>query len=328
MLPCRNAAKHLAQAIHGLRMQTFRDFEVVAVDDCSTDETRNILERWAAEDRRVRIVDTDGIGVALALRVGSERCRGELLARADADDVTHPRRFADQVDLFEARPDVAAVGTHVRYFPREDVGWGARRYQSWLNSLAEPEDLARDMFVECPIAHPTLMVRRQAFEAVGGYRANGWPEDYDLILRFHASGARLANVPRVRHFWRESRERASRTDPRYSPASFRNCKIYYLRRCVPQSRDAVYVWGAGRVGKEFARAVVREGAQLRGFFDIDPRKIGQNIYGAPVLDAAEAGTRREAYLLVAVGAPGARALIRDELGEAGLKEPLDFCCVA
>ena len=328
MLPCRNAAKHLAQAIHGVRMQAFRDFEVVAVDDGSTDETRSVLERWAAEDRRVRIIDTDGIGVALALRAGSELCRGELLARADADDVAHPRRFADQVDLLDARPGVAAVGAHVRYFPREDVGWGARRYQTWLNGLAEPEDLARDMFVECPIAHPTLIARREAFEAVGGYQANGWPEDYDLVLRLHASGARLANVPRVLHFWRESHARASRTDPDYSPDAFRRCKVHYLRRCLPQSRDAVYVWGAGRVGKEFARAVASEGSELRGFFDIDPRKIGQQVYGVPVLDAAEAITRRDAYLLVAVGAPGARALIRDELREAGFEEPRDFCCVA
>ncbi len=304
------------------------DFEVIAVDDGSTDYTLSLLQRWAGEDPRVRIVQTKGVGVAEALRVGSEMCRGEFLARADADDFIHPCRFADQVDLFDAKPEVAVVGTHVRYFPRESVGWGARRYQSWLNSLAEPESLARDVFVECPIAHPTLMARRDVFEAVGGYQTNGWPEDYDLVLRFHASGARLANVPRVRHFWRESRERASRTDPSYSAEAFRRCKVHYLRRCVPQSRDAVYVWGAGRVGKGFARAVESGGAKLRGFFDIDPRKIGQTIYDAPVLDAAEASGRRDAYLLVAVGAPGARALIRDELGAAGLEEPRDFCCVA
>jgi glycosyltransferase involved in cell wall biosynthesis len=328
LLPCRNAAEHLVQAIQSLRLQTLRDFEVVAVNDGSMDNTRSILERWAEEDQRVRIVDSYGIGVARALRLGSEMCRGELLARADADDVAHPRRFADQVELLDARPDVAAVGTHVRYFPREAVGWGARRYQSWLNGLAEPDSLARDMFVECPLAHPTLMVRREALDAVGGYRANGWPEDYDLVLRLHASGARLANVPKVRHFWREGDERASRTDPSYSAEAFRRCKIHYLRRCLPQSRDAVYVWGAGRVGKEFARAVARAGAELRGFFDIDPRKIGQRVYGAPVYDAAEADSRRDAYLLVAVGAPGARDLIRAELREAGLNEPFDFCCVA
>jgi glycosyltransferase involved in cell wall biosynthesis len=309
-------------------MQTLGDFEVVAVDDGSTDDTRDILERWASEDRRVRIVETEGVGIPSALRRGSEFCRGELLARADADDVAHPRRLAEQVAMMETRPGVAAVGTHVRYFPFQEVGLGARRYQAWLNQLSEPESLARDIFVECPIAHPTLMVRRAALEAVGGYRWNDWPEDYDLVLRLHSWGARLANVPQVLHFWRERDGRASRTDPRYSSEAFRRCKLHYLERCVPRCREAVYIWGAGRVGKEFARAVAEDGAEVRGFFDIDPRKIGQEVHGAPVLDAGEAGERRDAYLLVAVGAPGARDLIREELATSGLTEPQDYCCVA
>lgn len=309
-------------------MQTLRDYEVVAVNDGSTDGTREVLEGWAAEDRRVRIVDTEGVGLASALRLGSRFCRGDLVARADADDVAHPRRLAEQVALLEARPGLTAVGTRVRYFPHTQVGLGARRYQDWLNGLSTPESLARDIFVECPIAHPTLMVRRDAFEAVGGYQSNGWPEDYDLVLRLHAAGACLANVPKVLHFWREGDRRTSRTDGRYSATAFRRCKVHYLRRCVPRCRDAVYVWGAGRVGKEFARLVADEGTELHGFFDIDPKKIGQEISCAPVLDAREASERRDAYLLVAVGAPGARELIREELAESGLEEPSDYCCVA
>ncbi|MGD8867713.1 MAG: glycosyltransferase [Gemmatimonadales bacterium] len=328
LLPCRNAADHLPQAIQSLRMQTLPDFEVVAVNDGSTDGTGDVLERWAVDDRRVRVIDTEGVGLAAALRLGSGFCRGDLLARADADDVAHPRRLAQQVSLLDARPEVDAVGTHVRYFPRPQVGLGARRYQSWLNRLSEPESLARDIFVECPIAHPTLMLRRDVFEAVGGYRANGWPEDYDLVLRLHALGRRLANVPKVLHFWRESEGRASHTDPRYAPEAFRQCKVHYLKRCEPRCREAVYVWGAGRVGKEFARAVVHGGTELRGFYDIDPKKIGQEVYGAPVRDAAEVGERREAYLLVAVGTPGARDLIREELAAEGFEEPGDFRCVA
>lgn len=328
LLPCRNAADHLPQAIQSLRMQTLPDFEVIAVNDGSTDGTGDVLERWATDDRRVRIIDTDGVGLAAALRLGSELCRGELLARADADDVAHPRRLAHQVSLLDARPEVDAVGTHVRYFPHPEVGLGARRYQAWLNRLSEPESIARDMFVECPIAHPTLMLRREVFEAVGGYRANGWPEDYDLVLRLHASGGRLANVPKVLHFWREGEGRASRTDRRYSAEAFRKCKIHYLKRCEPRCREAVYVWGAGRVGKEFARAVVDGGTELLGFYDIDPKKIGQKVYGVPVWDAAEVGERRAAYLLVAVGAPGARDLIREELAVVGMEEPRDYRCVA
>lgn len=328
LLPCHDAAEHLGQAIRSLTLQTFRDFEVVAVNDGSADGTGEALEGWAAKDDRVRVVHLEHLGLAGALQEGARLCRGELLARADADDFAHPRRFAKQIEFLSAHPEIAAVGTQVRYFPHEDVGWGARRYQEWLNGLSDPESIARDVFVECPIAHPTLMVRRSVFEQVGGYRVNGWPEDYDLILRLHVAGARLANVPRVLHFWREGNHRASRIDPRYAPEAFRSCKIHYLRESCLKGHDAVNIWGAGRVGKDFARALKDEGVELRGFFDIDPRKIGQQIYGAPVRDAQNVANHRDTYLLVAVGAAGARELIREQLDRAGFEEPRDYRCAA
>jgi glycosyltransferase involved in cell wall biosynthesis len=328
LLPCRDAADYLPQAINGLRMQTFRDFEVVAMNDGSADNTADLLERWAARDDRVRVVHLERVGLMAALQTGVGLCRGALLARADADDVAHPSRFAEQVEYLDSRPEVAAVGTQVRYFPWGAVGWGARRYQAWLNELTEPEIVARDAFVECPIAHPTLMVRRYAFEKIGGYQTKAWPEDYDLVLRLHTSGARLANVPRVLHFWREGSHRMSRSDPRYAPDAFRRCKVHYLRLSLLDGRDSVRVWGAGRVGKDFARALAEDGIQVRGFFDIDPRRIGQKIYGVPVEDAEAIARFRDVYLLVAVGAAGARALIREQLTQAGLEEPKDYCCVA
>jgi NADH/NAD ratio-sensing transcriptional regulator Rex len=90
----------------------------------------------------------------------------------------------------------------------------------------------------------------------------------------------------------------------------------------------VNIWGAGRVGKDFARALADEGVKIRGFFDIDPRKIGQQIYGAPVRDAQDVIRHRDTYLLVAVGAAGARELIRGQLDRAGFSEPEDYRCAA
>lgn len=329
LLPCRDAAEHLPQAIRSLQWQTYQGYEVIAVDDGSRDGTGDVLERWAERDKRVRVIRLAGEGLPDALRAGSDHCRGQLLARADADDVIHPRRFAEQVKLLESRADVSMVGTGVRYFPRDEVGWGARRYERWLNKMNEPGILARDVFVECPIAHPTMMMRRAVFDEVNGYQANGWPEDYDLVLRLHVAGKRLANVPRVLHFWRESDDRASRTDPRYSAGSFRRCKIHYLRESILKDHETVNVWGAGRVGKDFARALAKNaGVRVRAFYDIDPRKIGQEIQGAPVREARNIERDCDGYLLVAVGAPGARELIREQLERAGFEEPRDYCCVA
>ncbi len=138
----------------------------------------------------------------------------------------------------------------------------------------------------------------------------------------------MANVPRVLHYWRERDGRASRRDPRYSADAFRRCKIHFLRRGRLSGHESVDIWGAGRVGKAFARTLAEHGIHVRDFFDIDPRKIGQRINGARVRDAHEVGDPGGGYLLVAVGSNGARELIRAQLAELGMREPRDYRCVA
>ncbi|MBI4545416.1 MAG: glycosyltransferase, partial [Gemmatimonadetes bacterium] len=208
LLPCHNAVEHLSQAIASLEAQIFRDFEVLAVDDGSMDGTFNLLFDWAQRDGRVRVLRTQWRGLVPALASALSIARAELVARMDADDVADPMRLERQVELLAQRPDIAACGTGIRYFPDALVRDGARRYEQWLNALSEPDDIARDIFVECPLAHPTLLIRRAALLAAGGYRDMGWPEDYDLVLRLWAAGCRLANVPQVLHHWRERPDRA------------------------------------------------------------------------------------------------------------------------
>lgn len=328
LLPCRDAAAHLPEAIESIAVQSFTDFEVIALDDGSRDATPDLLADWAGSDERVRVLRTAGRGLVAALSLGMDAAGGALVARMDADDIAAPDRVARQVAFLAERLEIAACGTGVRYFPRDVVRDGARRYESWLNSLAEPEQLGRDIFVESPIAHPTFMARREAVEQVGGYRDRGWPEDYDLVLRLWAAGHRLGNVPAVLHRWRERPDRLSRTDPRYSPAAFRRCKVHFLRATLLRGRDGAVVWGAGPVGKEFGRELLRQGTPLRAFVDLDPRKIGQEIHGAPVLRPDGVDACRGALVLAAVGSPGAREEIRHDLRSRGWRELEDFVAVA
>lgn len=328
LLPCRDAAAYLCDAAASLSAQTFGDFEVIAVDDGSVDGTWELLLEWADRDSRVRPVRLERRGLVPALAAALSEAGGSLVARMDADDVAEPDRFEAQVDLLQAQPEVAACGTHVRYFPREAVREGALRYERWLNSLSTPASVERDIFVECPLAHPTLMARRPALLEVGGYRDEAWPEDYDLVLRLWQAGHRLANVPRVLLHWRESPERASRTEPRYTPGAFRRCKVQYLARTLAAGRDGVVVWGAGPVGKAFARELRAQRLRLRAFVDLDPRKIGQEIHGVPVIAPAEIDRYRGALAVAAVGSPGAREDIRAALDGAGWREMIDYCAVA
>ncbi len=318
--------------VESLLAQTEPSFELLAVEDGSRDETPARLHAWAGRDGRVRVIDGAGLGIVDALRRAVEVAHGHFLARMDADDVAHPERLAAQLALLESRPGLAGCGTGIRFFPRSALGSGYRRYERWLNGLTEPADVARDLFVECPIAHPTLVLRRGAFDAIGGYRAVEWPEDYDLVLRLHAAGLQLANVDRPLLDWRVHSRRLSVTSERYATSAFQRCKAHYLVRAfLPPGREIV-IWGAGRVGKGFARRFAeQEGAPpIEAFVDLDPRKIGQVIHGAPVLDPGELTDRLSpaTYVLVAVGSPGARAQIRDALDAMGLRETERYRAVA
>jgi glycosyltransferase involved in cell wall biosynthesis len=328
LLPCYNAALTLPDAIASIEQQTFRDYEVLAVDDGSTDATPALLHRWRERDRRVTLLSQAHAGIVAALTRALEAASGEIAARMDADDVAHPQRLTRQLQLLDNDSGLVACGTGVRYFPAEAVRDGARRYEQWLNTIQSSADVAREIFVECPIAHPTLCLRRTALDAVAGYADRGWPEDYDLVLRLFAAGLLLANVPEVLLDWREQPRRASRVEARYQPDAFRRCKVHYLRRTPLAEKNGVLVWGAGPVGKAFARELTAQGSVVRAFVELDARKIGQTIHGAPVVAPDRLACYRDALAVAAVGQPNARAEIRAALAAAGWREGVDFIAVA
>lgn len=327
LLPCRDATPYLPECIASLEAQAFTDFEVIAVDDGSVDGTDAELDAWAKRDARVQVERMAGGGIVAALRRGLELARADRIARMDADDIAHPERFALQMRLLDEQP-VTGCGTQVRYFPRAAVKHGALRYEAWINASLDPSDVARDVFVECPIPHPTLMVTRAALDDVGGYRDRGWPEDYDLVLRLWAAGYALGKVPRVLLDWREGATRLSRRDARYDLDAFRRCKLHYLSHTLLSETREVVVCGAGPVGKSIARALAARGFAIRAFVDLDPRKVGQTIHGAPVIDYASLGAPDGAFTLAAVAGDAARARIRATLVAAGYTEMRDFCAVA
>lgn len=339
LMPVRDAAATLPTAIRSLGRQALEDFEVVAVDDGSTDASGAILDAWAARDPRVRVLHEPARGLPAALNQGLDACRAPLVARMDADDAMLPDRLAAQVAALVADPSLDVAGCGVRSFPRSRVGEGFRRYERWLGRLRSPEDHAREVFVESPIAHPSVLARRSVLVDAGGYRDLDWPEDYDLWLRLLEDGRRFAKVSAVLHLWRERPDRATRTDARYSKAAFTRCRAHFLARRLRREQALqptdppvrVVLWGAGPTGKGLAKALRHEGIEPVAFVDIDAKKIGRRPAGIPVVgvDAleslrAEGPTR----VLVSVARRGARDVIRPQLESRGWIEGEDYLAVA
>jgi cellulose synthase/poly-beta-1,6-N-acetylglucosamine synthase-like glycosyltransferase len=327
-MPVHNGGEHLYEAMASLLSQSFADFEIVAVDDGSTDDSAARLEAWCVDDGRVRLIRQEHAGIVAALERGRAEARGRYLARMDADDVAEPERLRRQLELMEAEPTLAGCGCGVRYSPADQVRDGARRYERWINAAVTPDEIEASIFVECPLAHPTFFMSAKAVQSVGGYRERGWPEDYDLVLRMWRAGASFGKVPDVLHRWREGPDRLSRAHASYTPGAFLDCKVHHLTATLlPEGRDAV-IWGAGPVGKTLSRALDARGRKVAAFVELDPRKIGQEIHGAPVLDTESALRLRGPLHLPAVGQAGARTRITALLTDAGMLVLDDFVAVA
>ncbi|HEV7499571.1 MAG TPA: glycosyltransferase, partial [Vicinamibacteria bacterium] len=311
-----------------LSAQTLDDHEVIAVDDHSADGSRVLLEAVAGHDRRLRVLDNPGTGLVSALNAAAAAARAPLLARMDADDISHPERLRRQVERLDAEPDLDVLGTRVRLFGGAWQNDGMRSYVDWLNGLLDHESITRDLFVESPLAHPSVMMRAALLARLGGYRAFDGPEDYDLWLRAFAAGARFATLAEVLLDWRDGPDRLTRTDPRYAAASFRAVKIRALEAGPLAFRRPAVVWGAGPVGKGWSRALSARGHRVAAFVEVHPGRLGQRIHGAPVVPVDDAAATAGALHLAAVGRPGAREEIRRQAARLGLREGRDLIAVA
>jgi len=199
LMPVYNAELYVAEAVESILAQTFTDFELITIDDGSTDRSSRILEGYAGLDSRIRLVSRPNTGIVGALNEGASMARGEIIARMDADDVSMPERFAKQFEYLLAHPDCHAAGSRVLLIDPE----GAPICEINEERSHEEIDRAHMSRRTGAITHPAVMMRREALHAVGGYRQEClWAEDFDLLLRLAEIG-RLANLPEMLLKYRE-----------------------------------------------------------------------------------------------------------------------------
>ena len=328
LLPVHNGEPFLREALDSVVGQTLTDFECIIVDDGSNDGSARVAEEYAYRDTRIRVLTSARRrGLVAALRAAAEVSRAPYLARMDADDVALPTRLARQVDTLDRREDIAMVGSRARYASADEGSAALARYVEWQNSLIEPDDIRRDLFVESPLIHPTVLMRRGDLEAVGGYQDRGWPEDYDLWMRILLSGREAAKLPEVLLLWRDHELRLTRRAPMYRLEQFRQLKWHYITRSWLRAGEPVQVCGAGPTGRWWVRQLQRTGFVVPAVVDVDPRRVGRRCRGVPIV-GHDAVRRDRGRLLAAVASWRARVEIRKHLERSGLVDGQDFLAVA
>jgi glycosyltransferase involved in cell wall biosynthesis len=327
LLPVFDAAETLPTCLRSIQRQTDSDWECVVVDDGSSDRGITVAREFAATDPRFQLFVRPHRGLVPTLIDGVERCRGRFVARMDADDWMHRDRIAAQCAALEGNLALAAVGCRVRLFPRRDLRDGMRAYEQWLNSIDSPRSIREEAFVECPIAHPTLMIRREILIA-HPYRDRGWAEDYDLVLRLLAAGCELDVVPRKLLAWRDGPERLSRTSATYTISRFTDCKAAHLANSFLANSNHYALWGYGSTGRSLQNALRKRGKRPSAILELHPGRIGNAIAGAPVVQPEEWLRAPDQRLVVSVAGARARAEIRGVLDQAGLSDGIDYVCAA
>jgi glycosyltransferase involved in cell wall biosynthesis len=308
-MPCYNCGDTVGQAFDSLLAQTCTDFEVMAVDDGSTDETAGVLAEYAQRDSRIRIVSIEHGGVIAAANAAINSARGRYIARMDADDISLPERLAAQSRMLDMDQSIGLVGCRVRFGGCRASCAGYAHYVDWTNTILTADDISLNRFVEFPVPNPSIMYRRECIDEYGPYLDGDFPEDYELLLRWLEAGVRMAKVDEELMIWNDPPMRLSRTHPRYDVDAFYRIKTEYLARWLAENNPhhpTVHILGSGRTTRKRADLLLDHGIEFAAYYDIDPRKIGHVVNGVMVVDRKDISAPGEAFCLPYVASRGAR----------------------
>lgn len=312
LLPFRNAEETLAECLDSIALQTLEVYELIAVNDGSTDGSVQVVKDYHQRLNHLRLVNNPNPGLVNALNLGLSVCQTELVARMDADDIMYPTRLQRHIEHFKNDQNLVLSATQVKLFPEEAIQGGYKNYIRWQNACVSPDDIKSNLYVESPIAHPSVCFRHSVVTHLGGYKNGDFPEDYELWLRLNQQHHKMEKIPEVLLNWRESTNRTSRVDPRYSRSAFDQLRAVYLidEPLFAKHHDRFVIWGAGVKTRKRTRLLRQLGVQPLAWIDVDKKKIGKRLENIPVYAPDYLQTRSyKVFVLIYVTNRGAREQI-------------------
>ena len=325
VLPVFNADRTIARAVHSILDQTLHEIEVIVVDDGSTDATAAVVRE--IRDPRLRLIQCEHRGVAVATNAATELAVAPIIARMDADDFSYPQRLQKQLQLLH-KQNLDVVGCQVRILNElSSISLSMNRYERWINEeTLDGEQISALRFVEFPLVNPTILARRGYFEME--FRDSDVPEDYDLMLRAAAQGMRFGKVNEVLFDWTDHPGRLTRNDSRYTLDAFMRCRQSHLLAGPLRDVGCVDLWGAGETGKHWLRWLKTQNIHVRRGYDINDRKVNNTIHGVRISHPTEMPAADGTPLIIAVGAENARTLTQPQIVSRGYMSGVDAWFVA
>jgi glycosyltransferase involved in cell wall biosynthesis len=321
--PFKNTTAYLDEMLTSVLNQTYQNWELLIVDDHSTDNSFELVNSYTASDSRIKLYTNPQSGIITALREAYLRSTGVFITRMDSDDIMSSNKLESMVkDLQCSGTGNVALGL-VKYFSADGIGAGFQNYENWLNDLTKSGKNYQDLYKECVIPSPCWMVYREDFEKVGGFTSDQYPEDYDLVFRFFSNGLNCIPSQNILHHWRDYSTRASRTDKNYADNTFMDLKLDYFLKLHRIESKPLVVWGAGAKGKTIAKVLSDNDVPFHWVCD-NPKKIGKEIYGKIMLGFHVIDELENAQNIITVANQNAQKEIKQFFEKRGKQSMTDY----
>ena len=323
LIPAKNESAFLEDCLISIQNQSYENWEAIIVDDHSSDNTVEIIEKFSSADKRFKGFLNEGNGIIEALRTAYKNSSGEYISRMDADDLMTKNRVEVLLNnLLDNRQGYLAVG-QVNYFSETRLGDGFKRYEEWLNDLTSKGNNFKDIYKECVIPSPCWMIHRKDLDAVNAFDENRYPEDYDLAFRFYEANYKVVPCDEVLHYWRDYSTRTSRTDENYADHTFTVIKTHYFFKLKRNEDKELVIIGAGQRGKKLVKHLNLLQEEFR-WVDQNPNKIGKHIYDVLIHKLDQILNLEDTQVIVTVSNEKAKDELRKIFKNYHLEELKDY----
>lgn len=312
LLPVFNTAEYLEECLDSILNQSEQDWELIAIDDFSTDSSFDILNKYAQQDERIKVIQNNKKGIAPGLKLAFENSTGELITRMDSDDIMLPNKLSElKNNLIKKGPSHIATG-QVAYFSKNEIGNGYQKYADWLNGLIATGNNFSEIYKECSVPSPCWMCFKNDLIKCGAFQEEIYPEDYDLVFRWRANKYNVIPSENILHQWRDYPERTSRTDENYKDNSYLELKLNWFLKTDYEKEQPLVIWGGGKKGKRIARILNEKNISF-GWVTNNKNKIGHSIRGIELREFSILAQLQNPQIIIAVAAPDDQKEIKDYL---------------
>lgn len=323
LTPFKNTERYLDACLQSILNQSYTNWELLIVNDNSTDASNSLVESYADKDKRIKLFQNSGNGIIDALRLAFSESKGEYITRMDSDDEMQPNKLETLLNtLTQKGKQHVAVGL-VNYFGEHQISEGYETYENWLNNLTQSESNFEEIYKECVIPSPCWMIHRDDLIACNAFDPSVYPEDYDLTFRFYKTGFKIAGCKYVLHKWRDHEKRTSKTHENYELLAFTKLKIKHFLEIDYNAEKQLVVFGAGEKGKIIAQELVFKNIPFVWISE-NPDKLEKKIYLQNLHNFEHFKTLSNTQSIITVANPKAQTQFRNYFNSKNQKELTDY----